>query len=324
MSAQQIAPDSANEASSENISLASPSSKQEIQEVADSISTEPVQEVLALVEGEAITELPGDLYIPPDALQIFLETFEGPLDLLLYLIQRQDLDILNIPVTKITQQYLQYIKLMRELELNLAGEYLVMAALLLEIKSRLLLPRDEEEDGEEEADPRKQLVQQLQEYARFKKAAEDIGQLPAMGVDTFLLDVEMPPIPQTKKPPKIPLEALLQAMQDVLLRIEMHSAHQISREPLSVRERMTQLLELLSQHPELDFQLLFNTEEGRAGVVVAFLASLELVKEKLVNIRQEYAFGPIQLVEKLEMEVAMEAMEAGEAGEAGENTAIDT
>ncbi|SEH06736.1 segregation and condensation protein A [Candidatus Venteria ishoeyi] len=320
MSAQQIAPDSANEASSENISVASPSSKQEIQEVADSISTEPVQEVLALVEGEAITELPGDLYIPPDALQIFLETFEGPLDLLLYLIQRQDLDILNIPVTKITQQYLQYIKLMRELELNLAGEYLVMAALLLEIKSRLLLPRDEEEDGEEEADPRKQLVQQLQEYARFKKAAEDIGQLPAMGVDTFLLDVEMPPIPQTKKPPKIPLEALLQAMQDVLLRIEMHSAHQISREPLSVRERMTQLLELLSQHPELDFQLLFNTEEGRAGVVVAFLASLELVKEKLVNIRQEYAFGPIQLVEKLEMEVAMEA---GETGETGENTATD-
>jgi len=263
------------------------------------VDTSQAREVLAVISGKEIEEVPEDLYIPPDALQIFLETFEGPLDLLLYLIQKQNLDILNIPISKITEQYLQYIALMRELQLDLAAEYLVMAALLLEIKSRMLLPREEEENEDEtELDPRKQLVQQLQEYARFRKVSEELGNLPNVGRDTFLLDVDMPDIPQTRVPPKIPLEELLSAMQEVLLRMELYSAHQILQEPLSVRERMTQVLDLLQKQLQAHFPSLYTNQEGRAGVVVALLASLELVKEKLILIEQEHEFGAINVLVK--------------------------
>lgn len=263
------------------------------------VDTVQAREVLAIIAGKAIEEVPEDLYIPPDALQVFLETFEGPLDLLLYLIQKQNLDILNIPISKITEQYLQYIALMRELQLDLAAEYLVMAALLLEIKSRMLLPREEEEgDSEAELDPRKQLVQQLQEYARFRKVAEQLGELPSVGRDTFLLDIDMPDIPQTRIPPQIPLQDLLAAMQEVLLRMELYSAHQILQEPLSVRERMTQVLDLLQKQLRADFPTLYTLAEGRAGVVVALLASLELVKEKLILIEQKQEFGTINLLAK--------------------------
>ncbi len=263
------------------------------------VITEPVRGVLAMIAGKPLEAIPKDLYIPPDALQIFLETFEGPLDLLLYLIQKQNLDILNIPIAQITAQYLQYISLMRELQLDLAAEYLVMAALLLEIKSRMLLPREEiVEEADSELDPRKQLIQQLQEYARFKKVAEALGDLPTVGRDTFLLEVEMPDMPQTRIPPQIPLENLLSAMQDVLLRLELYSAHQIFKEALSVRERMSKVLALLQQQLQADFPMLYTRQEGRAGVVVALLASLELVKEKLILIDQQHAFGPISVQAK--------------------------
>ncbi len=259
----------------------------------------PIQEQLplAFVEGEAITELPQDLYIPPDALEIFLETFEGPLDLLLYLIKRQNLDILNIPIAEITIQYLKYIELMRQMQLDLAAEYLVMAALLLEIKSRMLLPRPEEE-GEEEGDPRARLVQQLQEYARIKKAAQELNELPRVGRDTFLVEAEMPDFPHIRIPPKVPLEDLLSAAQSVLLRVELASSHRILREPLSVRERMAMILDWLSKHPRLSFQALFTAEEGRAGAVVALLAILELGREALAEIIQKQPFSPLEVQRK--------------------------
>jgi len=250
---------------------------------------------LAIIAGTTLTELPKDLYIPPDALRVFLDAFEGPLDLLLYLIQKQNLDILNIPITQITRQYLRYIELMQTLQLDLAGEYLVMAALLLEIKSRLLLPRPETEEADEEGDLRSRLIQQLQEYALIKQAAEALAQLPVLGRDTFLLDVDMPDLPQVKVPPKIPLQELLLAMQDVLLRIELHTAHQITREPLSVRERMTLILDRLQHRRVIPFPALFTLEEGRAGAVVTLLAILELTREKLLEIHQPEAFGAIQV-----------------------------
>jgi segregation and condensation protein A len=251
---------------------------------------------LAIVQGMPLTELPQDLYIPPEALRVFLETFEGPLDLLLYLIQKQNLDILNIPITEITRQYLSYIGLMRELQLDLAAEYLVMAALLLEIKSRMLLPRPEEEaQGEEEGDPRSRLVQQLQEYARFKQAAQSLAELPQLGRDTFLVEAEMPEITRPRLPPAIRLDELLHAMRDVLVRMELFAAHQISREPLSVRERMSAVLSLLQEHPRALFEVLYTSAENRAGVVVALLAILELAKESLLLISQEEAFGPIHI-----------------------------
>jgi segregation and condensation protein A len=247
---------------------------------------------LAVVQGVPLVEFPKDLYIPPDALRVFLETFEGPLDLLLYLIQKQNLDILNIPVAQITQQYLHYISLMQELQLDLVSEYLSMASLLLEIKSRLLLPQP---DKKPENDPRRQLVQQLEEYANIKRAAEILNDFPMLGRDVFLTEVFVPEVARPKIPPNIKLNDLLEAMQDVLLRIELFTAHQISREPLSVRERMTFILELFKSEIVIDFYGCFKSEESRAGVVVAFLAILELAKESLLNINQHSAFAPISI-----------------------------
>lgn len=256
----------------------------------------PVQEEMpfALVYGQAYTTLPQDLYIPPDALEVILEAFEGPLDLLLYLIKRQNLDILDIPVAEITSQYMEYVELMKTLNLELAAEYLVMAALLGEIKSRMLLPRQPGEE-EEEADPRAELIRRLQEYERFKKAAEDIDALPRVGREVHLVSVDPPDYERPKLHPDVDLKEVLLALQEVLRRADMFESHHVTREKLSTRERMSQVLERLSRDRFVPFVALFHYEEGRLGVVVTFLAVLELVKESLIELVQTEPFGPIHL-----------------------------
>ena len=248
----------------------------------------------AVVEGEPITELPRDLYIPPYALEVFLEAFEGPLDLLLYLIRRQNLDILDIPIAEISRQYVQYIELMKEMQFELAGEYLVMAATLAEIKSRMLLPRSGEGD-EEEDDPRAELVRRLQEYERFKKAAVDIDALERLERDVLQASAEVGERPVVTKLPDITLKELLIVFKDALERSTMFAHHHVRREPLSVRERMSAILVTLQSERYVDFQRLFDPAEGRIGVTVTFLAILELVKESLVDIVQAEAFGPIHI-----------------------------
>lgn len=246
----------------------------------------------AIVQGEKITQLPQDLYIPPDALEVFLDAFEGPLDLLLYLIRRQNLDILDVPVAEITRQYMVYVDLMKEIHLDLAGEYLVMAAMLAEIKSRMLLPRRDEEDSDEE-DPRAELVRRLQEYERYKQAAENIDNLPRMNRDSYRVEIITPDIRVKKEPPEVNLQDVLLAFQEVIKRADMFSSHHIQMEPLSVRERMSNVLSELKADKFTEFSLLFTPEEGRAGVVVTFLAILELLKNALIEMVQNEPFGPI-------------------------------
>lgn len=241
---------------------------------------------LALVKGQPVLQMPQDLYIPPDALEVILESFEGPLDLLLYLIRRQNLDILDIPVAEITQQYVSYIGIMEDLRFELAAEYLVMAAILAEIKSRMLLPRPPAEDGLE-ADPRAELVRRLQEYERFKKAAEDIDTIPRLERDTHVANAFMPERILTRTPPEVDLKEMLLALRDVLKRADLFSRHAIKREALSVRERMSIVLDRLGDGQFHAFEGLFSPEEGRMGVVVSFLAILELAKERLLEIVQE-------------------------------------
>nr|WP_240734080.1 ScpA family protein [Dyella soli] len=248
---------------------------------------------LAIVRGEPMLQMPQDLYIPPDALEVILEAFEGPLDLLLYLIRRQNLDILDIPVAEITRQYMDYIEMMRDvMRLELAAEYLLMAAILGEIKSRLLLPRPPAEEGVEE-DPRAELVRRLQEYERFKRAAEDIDALPRMERDLAPAHAEVGERNVIKLPPPLDLKELLLALKDVLHRAELFGHHAIKREALSVRQRMGELLSRLDDHRFQRFETLFDVSEGRLGVVVTFLAMLELAKEMLVEIVQEESLGPI-------------------------------
>jgi segregation and condensation protein A len=247
----------------------------------------------AYVQGEAVTTLPKDLYIPPDALEVFLEAFEGPLDLLLYLIRRQNLDILDIPIAEITRQYMDYIELMRDLRLELAAEYLVMAAMLAEIKSRMLLPRPVEED--EEGDPRAELVRRLQEYERYKQAAEDIDALPRIDRDVFPVTVAAPEKRVVRKPPEVSLHELLLAAREAMLRAEMFSHHHVQMEPLSVRERMSMVLERVGRDDFTVFTGLFRAEEGRMGVVVSLLAVLELIKESLIELVQSEPFAPIYI-----------------------------
>jgi len=247
---------------------------------------------LALVYGQPMLQMPQDLYIPPDALEVILEAFEGPLDLLLYLIRRQNLDILDIPVAEITRQYIGYIEVMQELKLELAAEYLVMAAILAEIKSRMLLPRPPSESGEEE-DPRADLVRRLQEYERFKTAAQNIDALPRMERDTDQAHAFVPERSVTREPPKVELRELLLALSDVLRRAELFSHHAIKREALSVRQRMTMVLDKLGDGQFHDFLTLFTVEEGRLGVVVSFLSILELAKERLIEIVQEEPLASI-------------------------------
>ncbi|MCG5511979.1 segregation and condensation protein A [Ectothiorhodospira shaposhnikovii] len=247
---------------------------------------------LAIVRGEPLTLVPRDLYIPPDALEVFLETFEGPLDLLLYLIKRQNLDILDIPIAEITRQYMGYIELMQEMRLELAAEYLVMAAMLAEIKSRMLLPRSAA--VEDEDDPRAELVRRLQEYEQFRQAAQDLDDLPRLERDIFPATLEPPPLTGERPLPEVGLDELLLALREVLQRADMFTHHQIRREPLSVRERMSRVLEALGQGP-VPFAALFTLEEGRRGVVVTFLAVLELLKAHLVELAQAELFAPIYL-----------------------------
>jgi segregation and condensation protein A len=256
----------------------------------------PVQQEelpFAIVQGQPVTQVPKDLYIPPDALEVILEAFEGPLDLLLYLIRRQNLDILDIPIAEITRQYMGYIDLLRELQFELAAEYLVMAAILAEIKSRMLLPRPTEDDDEE--DPRAELVRRLQEYERFKKAAEDLDDLPREGRDWVVAGAHVTDRRVIQVPPEVDLGDMLTALKDVLSRAELFSSHQVQMEPLSVRERMTSIVDRLRRNPYLEFQFFFTVEEGRMGVVVSFLAIMELTRERVIDIIQNEPMGQIYL-----------------------------
>ena len=248
----------------------------------------------AVVQGTPVLTLPRDLYIPPDALEVFLETFEGPLDLLLYLIKRQNLDVLDIPIAEITRQYMGYIELMQELRLELAAEYLVMAAMLAEIKSRMLLPRPLGEDGDEE-DPRAELIRRLQEYERYKQAAEDLDALPRIDRDVHPASAEAPERKVVPILAEVTLKELLLAFRDALQRSEMFASHHVQRETLSVRQRMGEVLGVLESDRFTDFASLFTPEEGRQGVVVTFLAVLELIKESLIEIVQAEPYAPIHV-----------------------------
>lgn len=248
----------------------------------------------AIVQGTAMTQLPHDLYIPPDALEVFLDTFEGPLDLLLYLIRKENLDILDIPIAEITRQYMEYVELMKQIRLELAGEYLVMAALLAEIKSRMLLPSPP--DGEvDEDDPRAQLIRRLQEYERYRQAADQIEQRPRVGREIHLALVEFDHTPVKRPEPTVSLFELLDAFKEVLTRAEIYRHHRVVREPLSVRERMTQILSRVNGDNFATFASLFDVREGRMGVVVTFMAILELLKESLLVLVQNEPYAPIHV-----------------------------
>lgn len=250
---------------------------------------------LALVYGEALNDLPLDLYIPPDALEVILEAFEGPLDLLLYLIRKENIDILDIQVAQITQQYMGYVELMKAVRLELAAEYLVMAAMLAEIKSRMLLPRSQHSSVDEEDDPRAELIRRLQEYERFKAAAENLDEIPRMGRDIFTAQAVAPAAKARRLLPDVAFEDLLLAMSAVLRRADMFESHQISRESLSTRERMSMILKALREGSFVPFVRLFTVTEGRLGVVVTFMAILELVKESLIELVQNEAFSEIHV-----------------------------
>ena len=256
------------------------------------MSTESIQQEMpfAIVDGEAVSEPPHDLYIPPQALKVFLEAFEGPLDLLLYLIRRQNLDVLDIPIAEVTRQYMQYIDLMRELELELAGEYLLMAAMLAEIKSRMLLPRASSE-AQEEVDPRAELARRLQEYERYKRAAEDIDRLGRLERDVFTATAGLAERKVVEMLPEVTLDEMLLAFRDVVQRAAMFAHHHVQRERLSVRQRMTEILDRVRDAEFVDFPQLFRVEEGRMGVTVTFVAILELLREGLLNIVQTEAHG---------------------------------
>ncbi len=262
---------------------------------------DPHQLPLAYVAGEAITEVPQDLYIPPDALEIFLEAFEGPLDLLLYLIKRQNIDILDINVADITDQYMAYVELMQAAQFELAAEYLVMAAMLAEIKSRILLPREEEAEEDEE-DPRMQLIRRLQEYERFKQAAEGIDELPRMHRNLFPVSAILPVIQRETPDPEVELQEVLVALSRVLQRADMFEHHHIQMETLSTREKMSEILAHLSQHNFVPLVSLLKKDEGRLGVVVTFLAVMEMIKDSLIELVQSDPFGPIHIKSKSTVE----------------------
>ena len=277
------------------LTVASPAAKDAVLS-AESVGGNPAQAEMpfAVVAGEPVTQLPQDLYIPPYALKVFLEAFEGPLDLLIYLIRRQNLDILNIPIAEITKQYVDYIEMMTDLQLELAGEYLLMAAMLAEIKSRMLLPRSEELSDDED-DPRAELVRRLQEYERYKGAAESINELPRLERDVHQASAEIIHEKKNVKPPDINMQELLVAFKDVLSRAEMFAHHHIQREPLSVRQRMSDILSRISSDKFSDFADLFDPAEGRMGVAVTFLALLELLRERVIELVQAEPFSPIHV-----------------------------
>ncbi|MFT7338645.1 MAG: segregation and condensation protein A [Marinobacter maritimus] len=249
---------------------------------------------MARVSGKDLIDLPSDLYIPPDALAVFLEAFEGPLDLLLYLIRRQNMDILDIDVSEITRQYMDYIGAVEAMRFELAAEYLVMAATLAEIKSRMLLPRHES-DEDEEMDPRAELIRRLQQYERFKQAAEDIDALPRMERNSFPVSASLPQLPSTQQHPDVDFVDMLLALRGVLERADLFTSHHVEKEKLSTRERMSAILSLLKDDQFVAFSSLFTVEEGRLGVVVTFLATLELVKEQLIEVVQAEVLGSIHV-----------------------------
>ncbi|MBL4647378.1 MAG: segregation/condensation protein A [Gammaproteobacteria bacterium] len=253
-------------------------------------------EPLAMVQGEPYVQLPQDLYIPPEALEVFLETFSGPLDLLLYLIKRNNIDILDIPVAEITRQYINYIEIVKDLQLELIGEYLVMSATLVEIKSRMLLPRPNTEEDED--DPRAELVRRLQEYERFKNVAQNLDEIPRVNRDIFVAHSATPDLKIDKPQPDVDLKELLWAFQDVLKRINLQAHHHIRAEPLSIRERMTVILSSIRADAFTPFISFFSDKEGRSGVVVTFIAVLELLKESLIEIVQAEPFAPIHIKAK--------------------------
>jgi len=257
----------------------------------------PQQEEMpfAVVLGEPQYQLPRDLYIPPDALEVILEAFEGPLDLLLYLIRRQNLDILDIPIADITEQYINYIQMMQDMRFELAAEYLLMAAMLAEIKSRMLLPRVNVDEEDEEGDPRAELIRRLQEYERFKQAAEDLDELPQLGRDVHSVKVDAPHKNLDLPPPDVDLKEILLALKDVMNRADMFTNHHIQQEPLSLRERMSRVLETVNSTTFTAFTDLFDLAEGRPGVVVTFMATLELIKQQLIELVQNESFGTIHV-----------------------------
>lgn len=260
------------------------------------MTQEIVQEEMpfAMVRGEAVTEPPKDLYIPPEAMEVFLDTFEGPLDLLLYLIRKQNLDILDIPVAEITRQYMGYIELMEMMNLDLAAEYMVMAAMLAEIKSRMLLPRPASEDEEEE-DPRALLVRRLQEYERYRQAALDIEKLPRLGRDLYLANPERGHVKPQRIDPHVEIHDLLMAFAQIVKRADEKKSFNINREILSIRERMSMVLDSVNNKGFIPFESLFDESEGKMGLVVTFMAILELLKERLLLIVQNEQFAPIHV-----------------------------
>lgn len=287
-------------------------------EPTDGFSKHPVQREMpfAIVEGEPITQLPVDLYIPPQALEVFLEAFEGPLDLLLYLIKRQNIDILDIPIADVTRQYTQYIDLMQELQLELVGEYLVMAAMLAEIKSRMLLPRQAAQDGDDEEDPRAELVRRLQQYEVFRTAAQDLDALPRLERDVIVAEGFVTERRVIQKLPDITLKEIMIAFRDVIQRAEMYAHHHVQRERFSVRKRMADVMDRLRNVDFMEFTALFDPREGRMGVVVTLIAILELIREAIIEIVQTEAFGPIHvkstgLAAELPTEVSTAADEEG-------------
>lgn len=256
---------------------------------------------IATVRGQPLVQLPSDLYIPPQALEVLLEAFTGPLDLLLYLIKKQNFDILDIPVAEITRQYMQYIELMQVLEIELAAEYLVMAAILTEIKSRLLLPKPAEAQISDEVDPRAELIRRLQEYERTKQAAQALEQLPRLGRDVFLAMAKAGLAPTSTEHPRqvspLALEELVEAFQSILARAALRTHHAIAEEPLSIEERMSQILHKITTQSQMKFTELFTLDEGRMGVVVTFMALLELWRQSLIELSQAIPFGEIEVRE---------------------------
>lgn len=296
---EALKPESLSRGGSASMNQQAPEAAEHIVEVVkQAMGAQQDEMPFALVGGQPLTQFPKDLYIPPAYLQIFLDAFEGPLDLLLYLIKRQNIDILEINVADITSQYMQYVELMDAMQFELAAEYLVMAAMLAEIKSRMLLPRSHEAEEEGE-DPRAELIRRLQEYERFKLAAEDLDDLPRMERDLYQASAEPPQLTREKPLPEVELKDLMLALGEVLRRADMFESHHVQRERLSTRERMSQVLERLNQSGQfLPFVQLFSAQEGRLGVVVTFLALMELMKESLIELIQTEPFGPIHVKAK--------------------------
>lgn len=253
---------------------------------------------LGFVRGEPVIDKPEDLYIPPDALELILESFSGPMDLLLYLIRRQKMEIVDLPILPITKQYMEYVDMMKDLKLELAADYLVMAAMLAEIKSRMLLPRPPAEDDEED-DPRAELVRRLQEYEAIRQGAQHLDELPQTGRDNFIGHAQTDALQWVEQQlPEVALADLALAFSQALAQAKLQNHHHVQREKLSTRERMSRILDLLQHQQRLRFADLFDPNEGRPGVVVSFLAILELVKEALVEVVQVDAFSEIHVMQR--------------------------